>query len=245
MKRLVTAVALGSLVTLPLTALAQDSADLDSDQAKLSYSLGATLGQGMKQDFEDLDVDAFAAAMRDIYDDNDLQMNKQAISDTLEQYQQQKQAELAAEQQKIADDNRQASEDFLAENAEKDGVKTTDSGLQYEELESGDGESPSQDDTVKVNYEGTLPDGTVFDSSYERGQPASFKVGQVIPGWQEALKMMEVGDTWRITVPSDLAYGTAGTGRGGPIGPNQALQFKVELLAVNPDQNDDGNDSDD
>ncbi|WP_110669434.1 FKBP-type peptidyl-prolyl cis-trans isomerase [Salinicola halophilus] len=244
MKRLVTAVALGSLVTLPLAALAQDSTDLDSDQAKLSYSLGATLGQGMAQDFEELDVDAFAAALRDVYDDNDLQMNKEAIAATLEQYQRQQQAELAAEQKELAEENRKASEDFLAENAKKDGVETTDSGLQYEELESGDGESPSQDDTVKVNYEGTLPDGTVFDSSYERGEPTSFKVGQVIPGWQEALEMMEVGDTWRVTIPSDLAYGAAGTGPNGPIGPNQALQFKVELLAVNPDQNDDS-DSDD
>ncbi|WP_110597789.1 FKBP-type peptidyl-prolyl cis-trans isomerase [Salinicola lusitanus] len=243
MKRLVTAVALGSIMAMPLTALAQDKVDLDSDQAKLSYSIGATLGQGLSKDIKDLDVDAFAAAIKDVYGDDDLQMSQDEISTTLTQYQQKKVAEQKAEQKKVADENRKKSEAFLAENAKKDGVKTTDSGLQYQILESGDGESPSADDTVRVNYEGTLPDGTVFDSSYKRGEPISFKVDQVIPGWQEALKMMHVGDTWEITVPSDLAYGPAGTG--GPIGPNQALQFKVELLAVNPDDAADAGSSDD
>ncbi|MDH4571662.1 FKBP-type peptidyl-prolyl cis-trans isomerase [Salinicola acroporae] len=243
MKRLVTAVALGSIMTMPLTALAQDKVDLDSDQAKLSYSIGATLGQGLSKDIKDLDVDAFAAAIKDVYGDDDLQMSQDEISTTLTQYQQKKVAEQKAEQKKVADENRKKSEAFLAENAKKDGVKTTDSGLQYQVLESGDGESPSADDTVRVNYEGTLPDGTVFDSSYKRGEPISFKVDQVIPGWQEALTMMHVGDTWEITVPSDLAYGPAGTG--GPIGPNQALQFKVELLAINPDDAADTGSSDD
>ncbi|WP_353980701.1 FKBP-type peptidyl-prolyl cis-trans isomerase [Salinicola endophyticus] len=236
MKRLVTAVAIGSMMTLPLAAFAQDKVDLDSDQAKLSYSIGATLGQGLSQDVKNLDVDAFAAAIRDVYGDHKLQMNDEAISKALTQYQQQKIAEQKAEQKKVADANRKESEAFLAANAKKKGVKTTDSGLQYQVLKSGDGASPSDDDTVKVNYEGKLPDGTVFDSSYKRGEPISFKVGQVIPGWQEALKMMHVGDTWLITVPSDLAYGAAGTG--GPIGPNQALQFKVELLGINPDEGD-------
>lgn len=242
MKRLVTAVALGSLVTMPLTALAQDKVDLDGDQAKLSYSIGATLGQGLSRDIKDLDVDAFAAAIKDVYGDDEMQMSQDEISTTLTQYQQQKVAEQKAEQKKVADENRKKSEAFLEENAKKDGVETTDSGLQYQVLESGDGKSPTADDTVRVNYEGTLPDGTVFDSSYKRGEPISFKVGQVIPGWQEALKMMHVGDTWMITVPSDLAYGPAGTG--GPIGPNQALQFKVELLAINPDDADSGSGDD-
>lgn len=242
MKRLVTAVALGSLVTMPLTALAQDKVDLDGDQAKLSYSIGATLGQGLSRDIKDLDVDAFAAAIKDVYGDDEMQMSQDEISTTLTQYQQQKVAEQKAEQKKVADENRKKSEAFLEENAKKDGVETTDSGLQYQVLESGDGKSPTADDTVRVNYEGTLPDGTVFDSSYKRGEPISFKVGQVIPGWQEALKMMHVGDTWMITVPSDLAYGPAGTG--GPIGPNQALQFKVELLAINPDDADSGSSDD-
>ena len=244
MKRLVTAVALGSIMTLPLTAFAQDKIDLDSDQAKLSYSIGATLGQGLSKDIKDLDVDAFAAAIKDVYGDADLQMSQDEISSTLTQYQQQKIAEQKAEQKKVADENRKKSEAFLAENAKKEGVETTDSGLQYKVLESGDGESPSADDTVRVNYEGTLPDGTVFDSSYKRGEPISFKVDQVIPGWQEALKMMHVGDTWEIAVPSDLAYGPAGTG--GPTGPNQALKCKGELLAVNPDDSSDdaGDDGD-
>lgn len=245
MKRLVTAVALGSIMTLPLTAVAQDKVDLDGDQAKLSYSIGATLGQGLSQDIQDLDVDAFSAAIKDVYEDNDMQMSQDDIRTTLQQYQQKKVAEQKAEQKKVADENQKKSEAFLAKTAKEDGVKTTDSGLQYKVLKSGDGKSPSDDDTVKVNYEGKLPDGTVFDSSYKRGEPISFKVGQVIPGWQEALKKMHVGDTWMLYVPADLAYGSAGTG--GPIGPNQALQFKVELLAINPDdsQKDDASDAGD
>ena len=99
-------------------------------------------------------------------------------------------------------------------------------------LEAGDGATPSAGDTVKVHYEGKLLDGTVFDSSYERGEPVSFQVGQVIPGWQEALKMMSVGDTWMVYIPADLAYGSSGQG---PIGPNEMLTFKVELLDLNPD----------
>ncbi|GAB2789405.1 macrophage infectivity potentiator Mip [Halomonas shantousis] len=226
MKKLVTAVAFGSLLTAPLLTFAAPQ----SDEEKLSYSIGATLGQSLVQDIDNLDIDAFTQAIEDVYSDADLQMSEEEMMQTLSQFQQQKVAEREQEMKQLAEENRKASEAFLAENAKKEGVEVTDSGLQYKVLESGDGESPSADSTVKVHYEGTLPDGTVFDSSYKRGEPISFQVDQVIEGWQEALPMMHVGDTWMLYVPSDLAYGPAGTG--GPIGPNQALTFKVELLGI-------------
>ncbi|MCI0509917.1 FKBP-type peptidyl-prolyl cis-trans isomerase FklB [Chromohalobacter marismortui] len=229
MKRLMTAVAFGGLVATPLLAMAAPQ----SDEAKLGYSLGATLGQSVKQDIPDLDTDAFTQAVKDVYAGGDLQMSDKEIAATLSEFQKQKMAEKKAQQQKVAEENRKASEEFLAANAKKEGVKVTDSGLQYKELESGDGKTPGLDSTVKVNYEGTLPDGTVFDSSYERGEPVTFKVNQVIKGWQEALQKMQVGDTWMLYVPSDLAYGQGGTR--GPIGPNQALTFKIELLGIEAD----------
>lgn len=226
MKTLVTAAALTiSLGAAPLVLAAPES-----EQEKLSYSIGVTLGQSLSQDIEDLDVDAFSQAIKDIYAGDELQMSDDEMAEALTQFQQQKMAQQQEEAQKAAEANRKKGEKFLKENAEKDGVKTTDSGLQYKELESGDGATPNAKDTVKVNYEGKLLDGTVFDSSYERGEPVEFQVDQVIEGWQEALQMMSAGDTWMIYLPSDIAYGQAGTG--GPIGPNETLTFKVELLDV-------------
>jgi FKBP-type peptidyl-prolyl cis-trans isomerase FklB len=133
------------------------------------------------------------------------------------------------EASQVATENQKQGKAFLEENAERDAVTVTDSGLQYEALESGDGQTPGAEDTVKVDYEGTLLDGTVFDSSIERGEPVSFKVNQVIEGWQEALQLMSVGDTWKLYIPAELAYGERGQG---PIGPNEVLTFRVELLDV-------------
>lgn len=129
----------------------------------------------------------------------------------------------------IAQLNLLEGQEFLAENAERDDVEVTESGLQYEVIESGDGASPGPEDTVEVNYEGMLLDGTVFDSSFERGQSISFQVNQVIEGWQEALQLMSVGDSWILYIPAELAYGEGGQG---PIGPNEMLTFRVELLGV-------------
>ncbi|MBZ9539876.1 FKBP-type peptidyl-prolyl cis-trans isomerase [Modicisalibacter tunisiensis] len=231
MKTRLTAVALTLLSTAPLALAAPQS-----DQEKLSYSIGVTLGQSLSQDIKNLDIDSFTQAIQDVYGGNDLQMSKKAMTEALTTFQKQKMAERKAEAEKVAKQNKAKGEKFLAENAKKDGVKVTDSGLQYKVIESGDGASPDANDQVKVNYEGKLIDGTVFDSSYKRGEPVEFQVDQVIPGWQEALKKMHVGDTWMIYLPSDLAYGPAGTG--GPIGPNEALTFKVELLDVTKKPND-------
>ncbi|GEN26325.1 FKBP-type peptidyl-prolyl cis-trans isomerase [Halomonas cupida] len=210
----------------------------ETDQAKLSYSLGVTLGQSIQQDVEDLDTEAFTDAVQDVFAGGELDMTDEQIAEVLTQFQQEAMAKRQEEEQQRmeemqqqAEENKTAGDEYRAENAEKDGVTTTDSGLQYKEVEEGDGATPAAGDTVEVNYEGKLIDGTVFDSSWERGEPVSFQVGQVIDGWQEALKMMNVGDTWEVVIPPELAYGTYGQG---PIGPNETLVFKVELLGVTP-----------
>ncbi|MEC9482499.1 MAG: FKBP-type peptidyl-prolyl cis-trans isomerase [Halomonas sp.] len=222
---LTTAIATAALSTASFAMAAPES-----DQEKLSYSIGATLGQSLSQDVENLDIDAFTQAIEDVYAGEKLQLTDEQMAQALTQFQQQKMAEQQAKAKAVAEANQAEGEEFLAANAKKEGVKVTDSGLQYKVLESGDGATPGPKDNVRVHYEGKLLDGTVFDSSYQRGEPVEFRVDQVIEGWQEALQMMSVGDTWMIYLPSDLAYGQAGTG--GPIGPNETLSFKVELLGV-------------
>ncbi|WP_438765114.1 FKBP-type peptidyl-prolyl cis-trans isomerase [Kushneria sp. TE3] len=213
---------------------AQQQDDFESDQARLAYAVGVTLARNLHEDMEDLDVDNFTSGIKDVYDGSDIRLSDQQIGDALQQYQQQMIAEQQQQMQQQADENAQAGQQFLEENADKDGVETTESGLQYRVMEEGDdsGAQPGDEDQVRVNYEGRTLDGNVFDSSYERGEPVTFQVNQVIPGWQEALKMMHPGDEWEIYVPSELAYGEAGTG---PIEPNQTLIFKVELLGVGDD----------
>lgn len=225
MKTLLTTASLAALLTAAPLALAAP----ETDDEKLGYSLGVTLGQSIQQDVEDLDIDAFTQAIRDVFAGDELEMSDQEMAEALTAFQQQAMAARQAETEQKAAANRAEGEAYLAENAEQEGVTVTDSGLQYRELESGDGATPEADDTVEVHYEGTLIDGTVFDSSYERGEPVSFQVGQVIEGWQEALQLMSVGDTWEVVIPSDLAYGAQGQG---PIGPHETLIFKVELLDI-------------
>ncbi|MEQ6917949.1 FKBP-type peptidyl-prolyl cis-trans isomerase [Halomonas aquatica] len=225
MKTLLTTASLAALLTAAPLALAAP----ETDNEKLGYSLGVTLGQSIQQDVADLDIDAFTQAVRDVFGGEELEMSDQEMAEALTTFQQQAMAAREAEAKQKTEANRAEGEAYLAENAEQAGVTVTDSGLQYRELESGDGTTPEADDKVEVHYEGTLIDGTVFDSSYERGEPVSFQVGQVIEGWQEALQLMSVGDTWEIVIPSDLAYGSQGQG---PIGPHATLIFKVELLDI-------------
>ncbi|MFC3285660.1 FKBP-type peptidyl-prolyl cis-trans isomerase [Litchfieldella rifensis] len=224
MKTLVTATALSLLAAAPLALAAPES-----DEEKLSYSLGVTLGQSLAEDVTDLDLEAFTQAIEDVYAGNELAMSEEEMAEALTRFQQQAMAERQAQAEEQAAANREAGEAFLADNAAKDEVEVTDSGLQYKVLAEGDGASPSAESQVEVHYEGSLLDGTVFDSSYERGEPVSFRVNQVIEGWQEALQLMSVGDTWMLYIPSELAYGPRGQG---PIGPNETLTFKVELLDV-------------
>ncbi|MDR5874204.1 FKBP-type peptidyl-prolyl cis-trans isomerase [Vreelandella gomseomensis] len=225
MKVAISSTALVSLLLVaPLAAAAPET-----EEERLAYSLGVTLGESMQADIENLDIDTFTDGMRDVFEGNDLALDDAQMSEALMTFQEQSMAAREAEAAEAAEANRQAGEAFLADNAERDDVTVMESGLQYEVLEAGDGESPGPQDTVEVNYEGTLLDGTVFDSSFERGESVSFQVNQVIEGWQEALQAMSVGDSWMLYIPADLAYGESGQG---PIGPNEVLTFRVDLLDV-------------
>ena len=229
MKKALLTLALSSLLAAPVMA---DSTP-KSDEERLSYSLGLIMGQRLTQDFENLDVDMLAQAIKDTYAGGELKMTQQEVQQTMQAFQQAKLQEQQEAQAKAAEANLKAGQAFLAENGKKKGVKTTESGLQYQVLTAGNGAKPALTDQVKVHYEGKLLNGEVFDSSYQRGEPVTFGLNQVIQGWQEGLQLMSVGSKWKIFIPSDLAYGPGGTG--GPIGPNETLIFEVELLDINPE----------
>lgn len=198
---------------------------------KLSYALGMSMGHNFKgTGIKTLNSADFAAGVVSVYDGVKPEMTFDEAKRIVNEYFAKLEAEMQAEAAKQGEVNRKNGEAFLTENAKREGIKVTESGLQYEVLESGKGDSPKASDNVEVHYTGKLIDGTVFDSSVERGVPASFGVTQVIPGWVEALQLMHEGDKWRLYIPSDLAYGP--NGAGGVIGPNMTLIFDVELLRV-------------
>jgi len=197
----------------------------ETEMEKVSYSLGVNVATGVKaQGLETLDVNAISKAITDVFEGNDLDISEEESMRVLQEYF----GKIAAEKQAKASET---GSEFLAENAAKDGVITTESGLQYEILSSGDGAKPIVTDQVTVHYHGMLTDGTVFDSSVDRGEPATFPANGVIQGWVEALQLMSVGDKWKLTIPSNLAYGDRGAG--GLIGPGATLIFEVELLKIN------------
>jgi FKBP-type peptidyl-prolyl cis-trans isomerase len=202
---------------------------LETDEQKVSYGIGLVEGKRFKQDFQ-VDVEAFAAGMKAAVNDEKPLMTEEEVKTTIQAFGQKLMAKKEEEQKALGEKNKVASEAFLAENGKKEGVKTTASGLQYKVETEGKGAKPKADDTVEVNYRGTLVDGTEFDSSYKRGQTVTFPVNGVIPGWSEALQLMTVGSKYQLFIPSDLAYGPGGTG--GAIGPNQALIFEVELVDI-------------
>lgn len=198
---------------------------------KLSYALGMSMGHNFKgTGIKTLNSADFAAGVASVYDGVKPEMTFDEAKRIVNEYFAKLEAEMQAEAAKQGEVNRKNGEAFLTENAKREGIKVTESRLQYEVLESGKGDSPKASDNVEVHYTGKLIDGTVFDSSVERGVPASFGVTQVIPGWVEALQLMHEGDKWRLYIPSDLAYGP--NGAGGVIGPNMTLIFDVELLRV-------------
>lgn len=198
---------------------------------KLSYALGISMGNNfLHSGIKEINVQDFADALAAVYYGSELKMTYQEAKAEVESFFMNLQKQQEEEAQKMAEVNSKAGEAFLLENGKRVEVKTTPSGLQYEVLKEGDGPMPKPTDKVTVHYTGTLIDGTVFDSSVERGAPATFGVTQVIPGWVEALQMMKVGSKWRLFIPSGLAYGPQGAG--GLIGPNQTLIFDVELIAI-------------
>ena len=197
----------------------------------MSYALGMSMGHNFKgTGIKTLNSADFAAGVASVYDGVKPEMTFDEAKRIVNEYFAKLEAEMQAEAAKQGEVNRKNGEAFLTGNAKREGIKVTESGLQYEVLESGKGDSPKASDNVEVHYTGKLIDGTVFDSSVERGVPASFGVTQVIPGWVEALQLMHEGDKWRLYIPSDLAYGP--NGAGGVIGPNMTLIFDVELLRV-------------
>ena len=202
---------------------------LDTPEQRLSYGVALGLGRNMANDGMTIDVDAFAAGLRDALSGAAQKLSDEDIQAEMVAFQQRIDAEREANSQALGPANAAAATVFLTENGAREGVLTTPSGLQYEVLEAGAGASPGADDRVQVHYRGTLLDGTEFDSSYARGEPVVFGVGQVISGWTEALQLMQVGSKYKLFIPSDLAYGAGGAGL---IGPNAALIFEVELLDI-------------
>ncbi len=201
---------------------------LDSIEAKASYAIGLQIGQQLKDSgLKDLDINSIKQGLEDVLTEKQPILPLNELHDALRQIHERAMAEKKKEAEKAA----QAGIDFLKENLTKEGVKSTESGLQYSILKEGDGKIPAATDTVRVHYTGKLIDGTVFDSSVERGQPAEFPVNGVIRGWVEALQLMPVGSKWRLYIPQELAYGSQGAGASIP--PFSTLIFDVELLAIN------------
>lgn len=206
------------------------NAALDTDDQKASYAIGLDMGRNLSQAQSRLDMDAFYKGLQDAMAERDPALDQEELNAAVQGFMTALREEQQRERTELAEKNETEGAAYLAENAGKDGVVTTESGLQYEVLEQGDGPSPSAEQTVQIHYRGTLIDGTEFDSSYERGEPAEFPVGQVIPGFSEALQLMNVGGKYRVVIPGNLAYGPQGTG--GAIGPNATLIFEVEMLDI-------------
>lgn len=201
-----------------------------NEDQKASYAIGLRMGEGFARDLKEMDLDLYYKGVQDGFKGAAPMLTPEEVIATMQALQTRKMEQQQQEMTKAAEDNKAASDAFLSKNKARKEVTTTASGLQYEVIKKGEGDMPDADDKVNVHYHGTLPDGTVFDSSVERGEPISFAVNGVIKGWTEALQLMHVGDKWKLYIPADLAYGPRGAGP--KIGPNQALVFDVELLGV-------------
>ncbi len=207
--------------------LAQEKTQLKDQKDKASYAIGLNIGMNFNRQKVSINPAAFSAGIRDGMAGKP-QMTETEVRETMMAFEK----EMEGKQKAAGDKNAQDGEKFLAENKKKDGVKTTASGLQYKELKPGTGPQPKETDTVTVNYRGTLIDGTEFDSSYKRGEPATFPLNAVIKGWTEGLQLMKTGSKYQFFIPANLAYGERGAG--GDIGPNSTLIFEVELISTKP-----------
>jgi len=222
-------VALGILFLVSQVS-AEENLVLKNQKDKVSYIIGMEIGKNFKKQSIDIDPDILTKGIKDAISGGKPLLTEQEIQENMVTFQKEmmaKQEELA---KKLGENNKKEGEVFLAENKKKDGVKTLPSGLQYKVTKAGTGKKPKLTDTVTTQYRGTLIDGTEFDSSYRRGQPVSFPVTGVIPGWTEALQLMEEGAKWQLFIPPNLAYGERGAGR--DIGPNATLIFEIELVSI-------------
>ncbi len=208
-----------------------DKSDLKTQLDSVSYSFGKNFGNYLKTQKIDVKFDILIKGLKDGYEENEELLTDEEIQKTMKTFQEELFIKRNKEKKKLGGKNKAEGEAFLNENKNKKGVVTLPSGLQYKVLTSGDGPSPKATDKVTTHYTGKLIDGTIFDSSVERGQPATFGVNKVIKGWTEALQLMKVGDKWELYIPSGLAYGSGGAG-GGKIGPDATLVFEIELIGI-------------
>lgn len=214
------------LLAAQVPAQAQDSKKLETNAQKFSYGVGLQIAQQLQQQgLTGVDPRAIALAIDDVLNGREMRVTMDELRTAATAFQN----EMNAERLAAAEKNKVAGEAFLKENGARDGVVVLDSGLQYRIIEPGNGESPTETDTVVVHYVGRLLNGTEFDSSYGRGKPTELGVGNVIPGWQQALQLMPVGAKWEVWIPASLAYGTEGAGS---IGPNETLHFDIELIEI-------------
>ncbi len=205
--------------------------ELEGDMERLSYTVGMDIGNSLSEQGLELDLDLLVEAIRASYSGEETRLTQEEALAERDRFMQQRQQELEQERSQDAQRNLEEGQAFLAENRDREGVTETESGLQYRVIEEGEGASPAATDQVTVHYRGTLLNGTEFDSSYARGEPATFALNQVIPGWTEGVQLMSEGAKYEFFIPADLAYGEQG--RPGPIGPNSTLIFEVELISVN------------
>ena len=227
------AVALSALLTYACFNTVS-AVELKTDEDKLSYTFGISLGESLKKQAVKLNLPALYQGIEAVLNDTKPALAEEEMQKIITDFQHKKIAKRDAKKKAQGANNMEAGQAFLAENKKKEGVITLDSGLQYKVITSGKGKTPKATDTVSTHYRGTLIDGTEFDSSYSRGKPTSFPVNRVIAGWTEALQLMKEGDKWELYIPSNLAYGERGAGAN--IGPNSTLIFEIELIEVQADK---------
>jgi len=224
MNRRIQSLALLTTIVLSTSVFADKTPQ--TEQEKFSYAVGVQISTNLMRQNLGIDPASFVQAVDDVLNKKDMKVTQDEMQQVLVSFQQKEMEKQSAQ----AAVNKTAGEKFLADNRIKPGIKTTASGLQYKIIKEGNGKKPTLEDEVVVNYEGSLIDGQVFDSSYQRGEPLTIKVNGVIPGWQELLPMMPVGSKWQVFIPAELAYGERSVGD--VIGPNSTLVFDVELISI-------------
>ncbi len=228
-------IAVVGIIFLASQVSAQESQTLKSQKEKISYIIGMDIGSNFKRQSIDIDPDILARGIKDALSGAKPQLSDQETQEVMTSFRKEMSAKQEEFRKTVGEKNKKEGEQFLAQNKSKEGVQTLPSGLQYKVITPGKGKKPQLTDTVTAHYRGTLVDGTEFDSSYRRGQPANFPVSGVIRGWTEALQLMEEGAKWQLFIPANLAYGERGAGQPGAgqvIGPNAVLIFEVELISI-------------